>query len=164
MATQEQYDFFKYLFELEEQRYSQLQAKAQIYLAIITAYVVALAFNGTDIAALTTRLHVPAFVLLGVGVLVTASLAFTVAAVGIRNYERVTDPDDIITSLADVPPTNEKFFDQRIVDFSVASNTNADLNNRTARLLGVAVLLLAAATGLHLFALTFGLYKEITGA
>lgn len=138
MATQVQYDFFHQLFELEEQRYSNLQAKAKFFMGVASAVVAAVTLKLPDVLTFVQRfrINVSIVILIGIGMMV--ALVCSIAAMTIAHYDRVADPEKIIRSFGEDPPTDIDFLDDRIVDYAVATNVNFKINNRTAVYLQVA--------------------------
>ena len=59
MATKEQYEFFKSLYDEENSRYSVLENRAKLYVTIIALYLGAIAFKIADVLALSSQLKVP---------------------------------------------------------------------------------------------------------
>lgn len=132
MATKAQYDVFRGAYEEENDRHSGLEGRAKLYLTIITAYLGAVAFKTTDVLAFLKVFSIPFYWYLLLGVSLVLALLLTVCAMGIRKYEGVFDPEAEIKSFGEKQPTDEDFFDKRIVDLAVATSRNSDVNNRIA--------------------------------
>jgi hypothetical protein len=143
VATQEQYEFFRTLYEDEEHRYEQLEARAKLYLSVITVFLAAVILKAEEVQKSASALKVPWWLLLAEAVLLATTLLFVVLGVLIRSYEAVTSPRDIIKSFGNKPPSNEDFFDARIADFTVATERNVKVNDRAALFLTIAGILLA---------------------
>jgi hypothetical protein len=145
MATKEQYEFFRSLYEDEERVYSQLEARAKFYFSVVSLFLAALLLKAKEVQESAGALGLPWWLVLVEGLLLSGALLFVVCGVLIRRYEGIADPEDIIKNFGQKPPSNEQFFDDRIADYTVAANRNAAANERTARWLSYSGLLLTAA-------------------
>jgi hypothetical protein len=132
MATDGQYKFFNELYEEENQRSLQLDNKAKLYLSIIIFYLGAVAFKFKDVLELTNSAQYTRWAYLAIAAILVLALLFTVLATRIRAFEGVCDPEEVIEGFGDEPPTDEDFFDDRIVDFALATNRNSVQNDRIA--------------------------------
>ena len=65
----------------------------------------------------------------------TIALALILWSLRIRNFEAINDGAQIILEYGDDWPTEEQFYEHRIVDYAFASSTNRTLNNETAAIL-----------------------------
>ena len=130
MATKEQYEFFRFLYEDEERTYEQLEARSRFYLALVSVFVAALVLKAPEARASATALGVPWWLLLIVTAILTGSLVFIALAARIRVYEAIADPGEIIESFGKTEPKNQDFFDDRIADLAVATKRNAEVNGR----------------------------------
>jgi len=145
MATKEQYEFFRSLYEDEERVYSQLEARAKFYFSIVSLFLAAILLKAKEVQESARALGVPWWLVLSEGLLLSGALLFVVFGVLIRRYEGVADPETIIKNFGDTAPTNEDFYDDRIADYTVAANRNAAANNNTARWLSLSGLFLTLA-------------------
>jgi len=159
MATKEQCDFFRSLYEEEERRYGQLEARAKLYLSVIAIFLATITLKLQDVQASVQLLKVPLWPFILEAVLLASALIFVVFGVFIREYEGIADPEDVIESFGDEPPTNEAFFDDRIADYVVATVRNTEVNDRGGRYLLVSVSLLAAAMLLLIGLLVMALWR-----
>lgn len=159
MATKEQHDFFRFLYEEEERRYSQLEGRAKLYLSVIAIFLATLIFKIDDVEKSIELLRIPWSVVLVQAALQASSLVFVVFGVFIREYEGIADPEEIVAGFGEAPPTNEAFFDDRIADYVVATNRNAAANDKAARFLEIAVFLLGSAMLLMLGMIVTRLFK-----
>lgn len=159
MFTQRQYDFFKTLYDEESARYTELENRAKLYLGVITLYVGAIAFKIEDVSKFARTVNIPWPVLLVVGLLFLVSLLLTILAIKIRHYEGISEPEDILAEIGDAPPTDEEFFEDRIVDLAVATKRNVEQNNKNAELLNWASIALAGGVGLHLVIFATALFR-----
>lgn len=157
MATEEQHEFFRYLYEEEQRRYAHLEARARLYLSIISLFLATLIFKVEDVRTSVEMLGVPWWAVLVQGVLLASALVFVVIGAFIRSYEGVADAEDVVKSFGDKPPVDGSFFDDRIADYVVATTRNAAENNRAARFLTISVSFLLAAMLLLLIILSIGL-------
>ena len=145
MATHEQYEFFKFLYQEEGERYSQLEARAKLYLGVITVFLATLLYKAGEVKASVTAIRIPWALVLIEAALLAASLMFTVFGSLIRTYEGLADPEEIIKKFSASPVADEDFLDDRLVDFAVATNHDSKVNDRTAMFLSAAGILLSAA-------------------
>lgn len=135
MASEIQYRVFKEVYDEESERYSQLGTRCNLYLTIITFYLGVIFLKIDDILKFVAVFQVSVFLVLVLGILFVAALAFTVLALRIREYEGIFDPEEVIDSFGPKPPSDGEFLDKRIVDLAVATNRNSVQNNRVASLL-----------------------------
>jgi len=154
LATKDQFEFFRALYDEEERRYEQLEGRAKLYLSIITALLAAFVLKADEVKRSGEKLLVPWPLMLVEALLLAAALLLVILGSLIRTYEGVADPEQIIDPYGQKPPSDAVFFDLRIADFAVATNRNSNVNDRTARYLSAAGVLLALAmlTLLVLFA------------
>lgn len=150
MATKEQWEIFRYVYEREESRYQNITDRGKVYLSLITLYVGAIAFKADFwfSQSLKDPWSTLLFALL-LG-LFLAALCATVAAMGIYSYEGITDPEEVIAGFGDTTPDNEDFFDDRIIDVAVATNRNSKTNDRRASLLSISSLLMVIGIVVHI--------------
>jgi len=142
VASDAQYEYFKFLYEHERARYEALVNRGKLYLSIVTLYMGLLAV-GTDkaIDALGRSMALRSVYMVSVLLLVTA-LVFVVYAVGIYTNEKPSDPEQLVSSFGDERPSDEAFRDARIVDLAVATGRNSANNDRRAKRLRTATILL----------------------
>jgi hypothetical protein len=130
MATKQQFEFFKSLYEAESLRASQLGEHAKNNLGLATLYSAFILFVVEKQIVVTSLSKV-----LFIATVLCMLMAFLLSlwATQIADYEACTVPKDVFASYGDKPPTDEEFFDDRIVDYSVACDRNFLVNNRKAR-------------------------------
>jgi hypothetical protein len=145
MASKEQYEFFRLLYEEEERRYGQLEGRAKLYLSVITLFLAAVLFKASEVRSSAAVLGIPWPVVAMEAAMLVGALLLVILGVLIRSYEGIADAGEIIEHLGDSPPSNDEFFDDRIVDFAAASIRNARVNDRSARYLAGAAILLAGS-------------------
>jgi hypothetical protein len=145
MATETQYKVFKELYDEEAERYSALGTRSNLYLTVITFYLGVILLKVEDVLKFVSGFRVSIVLFLSVGMLFVVALFLTVAAIRIREYEGVCDPEEVIAGYGKRPPADTKFLDDRIVDLAVATNRNSAQNDRVAGLLqwAATVILLA---------------------
>lgn len=160
MATKEQWEIFKYIYEQETARYENLNSRGKVYLSLITLYLGAVAFKADFwfLQASQTAISTILFTAL-LGSFVSA-LCVTVAALGIYTYEGLADPEGIIKQFGDRPPSNEDFYDDRIADATVAANRNSVTNDKRATLLTIASVLLITGILSHVILIVWILYTR----
>jgi len=159
MATKDQCDFFRYLYEEEERRYGQLESRAKLYLSVIAVFLATLTLKAQDVQASVKILGVPLWPLLIEALLLAGALVFVVLGAYVRTYEGVADANDVVERFGDQPPTNEDFFDDRIADYVVATVRNTEVNDRSAWHLQASAFFLAAAMLLLMGILTYALLR-----
>lgn len=155
MATKEQYEFFRFLYEAEERTYQYLEARARFYLSIISLFLAALLLKAEEVRRSAAEYGIPWWILTLVAVFLAVALALIVLATRIRRYEAVADPQKVVDSFGDTEPTNKDFFDDRIADLTVATSRNSAVNNSVANILLYASLCLAFAMFVLLTSLAF---------
>jgi hypothetical protein len=146
MATEKQLDFFRSLYEEESKRAELLGDHAKNNLSLATlysAFIFFVAEKQPSQTILTKALFLAAvFSMLG-------AFLLSLWATQIANYEALADPKDILDRLGDAPPTDDDFFDDRIVDYTVAYGRNSDVNDKKAARLQFARYLLLAGIVFH---------------
>jgi hypothetical protein len=138
VADKDQYELFRGLYHDEDRTSVQLEGRAKVYLSVITAFVVAMVLKADEVSKSITTLQIPWWAVLVLAVILTASLVCVVAALRIRKYEAVNDGVDIIEGYGGNLPSDVEFFEDRMVDYAVASSRNRIVNNETATVLQVA--------------------------
>lgn len=159
MATENQYKFYRALYDEENDRYGLLEARAKLYLTILTFYLGSLAFKITDVKIFFSEFAIPLAIAMAAGLAFVIALLCCISAILIRKYEAITDPEELIASLGLNPPRDDEFFDDRIVDMAVATNRNSRQNDRAANALQAAGLLMAAGVVLHVVVFVIALLK-----
>ena len=138
MASEAIYEFFQTLFEEEGKRYAELEARARLYFSIASLYVGAIAFKFDDVIKFIGKANIPAVAVVLNGAAFVVAVLFCVFAMQVRTYEGVADPDDILKGFDDTGvPTDLEFYDDRVVDYTVAIARNSRVNNRVATWLSV---------------------------
>ena len=150
MATKEQLDFFRTLYEEEDARYEQIEGRARLYLGIITVFLASIILKSKEVKASAEALDVPWWLVVGEAVFLAGSLLLVVLGSLIRTYEGLTDPEKLIARYGDQLPANDEFLEDRIVDYAVATNRNSASNDRSAAYIQIAGVILAIAMFLML--------------
>ena len=136
--TEKQIEFYKYVFELEEKRYSELINRGKLYITTITFYLSLFFFkiNDEKIVGLIQEVSNKISILLYI---TTASLLIAlllgILSIGIYSYERISDLEKVLRSTNEMGQKDESFFEDRAIDFAVATKQNTKINNRKAKLL-----------------------------
>src|SRR5947208_2887138 len=130
MATQVQFEFFKYLYEEENLLSDDLDTKAKHYITLQTAFIAAVIFKFADIKNFITdpSIKIPASNIFVIAILLSLSFLLCLIVLQVRDYEVVADPEMIISGYSDEPQSDAEFRDDRIADFTVATNRNAQIN------------------------------------
>jgi hypothetical protein len=112
MATEVQFDFFKHLYQEEDDRRKQHLESAKTYLSLSIFYSAFILFVAEKLKPDSVS-----FKCIFVGTVVAMLLAFllSISATGISNYEISTRPRDIIKD----SQTDEEFFKDRIAETPV---------------------------------------------
>lgn len=156
-VTKEQYDFYRTLYDQEERTSLQLEGRAKVYLGIVSAFLAAMILKASDAQATANSLHIAWGLMLLQALPMTIALALLLWALRIRNFEVVNDGAKIISDYGDDWPTQEQFYEDRLVDYAFASSTNRSLNNQTARFLSLSSWFMASGMvyllGIVLFAI-----------
>lgn len=159
MATEKQFEHFKYIYTQEEERYKELISRANIYMAIVTFY---LGFFATNFLP-TTK---PSFsiemfeiiklslLLLGFLVFITA-FVFIIMSINIYRHEVLADPKVIIDNYGETAPKDEDFFDDRVIEFAASTIKNRNINNNRAIKLKYSAVLMLIGVILHVVLLLF---------
>lgn len=137
MATENQYNFFKYVYEKEQDRYKELLNRGKVFIGIISFYVGTLVVNSVNnLPDLKGEHHLWSDYLILVS-LITFGIGFflSILAMGFYKHENITNLTRVIKSFGDSPMRDEDFFDYRLADFTVATERNHEKNNIRAKLL-----------------------------
>jgi hypothetical protein len=147
MATEAQFEFFKFLYEEENGITNDLQARAKHYITLQTAFIAAVIFKFTDIKKFIKdpSINVPASNIFMIAILLSLSLLLCLMVLQVRDFEGVADPEEIIEGFSAQPPLDAEFRDDRIADFAVATNHNAHINSANGSRLLLAGWLMFAA-------------------
>jgi hypothetical protein len=140
MATKDQMDFFKDTYFDEEKRYEQLTRRGEIYFSIISILLSGILLKLKDIADLYKEMQ-RCFRIIGFAFFVLAFLFLGIAflylaqALRIRSYQAIIDFKKFRDDLEDTPPSDEDFFDDRIVNYMYATEKNEAVNEKRANAL-----------------------------
>jgi hypothetical protein len=133
MATKEQYEFFKNLYESEDSRINLLVKRSEIFLSILSLVLTSVIFKVKELGELignSVLLKVLFFLTLTI---FFVALVFVIISLRIRDYEFACDMDHYLESLPENEPKNEDFFDYRIAEYIVATTKNQHINNDKSR-------------------------------
>lgn len=162
MATEQQYNHFRAIYEEENKRYEQLEVRARFFLTIETFYLGAIAFKSNDVFAFAKQFAVPVLIYVGAACLVTLGMLLTVWATRIRTYESPSDLRAIIESFGETPPNDSDFLDDRLNDYVTATERNSKVNDKVANLISGTGLCLASAVLLHLVSFLLAYMTSVT--
>lgn len=147
MATENQYAFFKSLYDEENGRATILADHAKNNLGLATLYSAFILFvvekQVANIGWSGKLLFCGAIVSM-LGAFLLSLMATQIAA-----YQVPNEPTDIIEGFGDNPPTDEDFFDARIIEYALACEANSSVNDGKADMLRYARYLLLAGIALH---------------
>ncbi|MGX5802626.1 hypothetical protein ACWGS9_15440 [Bradyrhizobium sp. Arg314] len=147
MATQGQYDFFRLLYDQENSREGTLNQHSGRLLSLITfysAFIIYIADRSGNLPWVTKVVLAAA-----IGSMLCGFLMIVWGG-RVANFEALNSPDDVIGQFPEHEGmTDERFFDLRIADFSVATERNSKVNDRRADALLWASYCLATGIALH---------------
>lgn len=152
MFTKEQFDTFKYVYEKEEARFSELINRGKIYLSIITVYIGVFTLKIQDIGTLVGDESFPKILLGATGVSFISALLACVLALGIFKYEGLCDIKEELLAFDDTGKPDAEFYEDRLADMAVAYDRNSLQNDRRALLLQISSYLMLAGVFCHLLA------------
>jgi len=164
VASEPVYKFFQALYDEESKRFEELESRARLYFSIASLYVGAIAFKFDDVIKFVGRAQVPAAVIVIDGAAFVVAVLFCVLAMQVRKYEGISDPDEILNAFDEEGvPSDDDFYDDRVVDYSVAIAKNSGVNNRVAGWLSVSgfSILLGVAGQVALF--VYIAFRQIRG-
>lgn len=138
MVTQEQFDFFKKVYQKEEDRFKELIGRGKIFISIITIYIGIFTLKVTDLGILEKDNLISKLLFLSSGFSFIISLVFSVLSIGIFNYEGIFDFEEEVRELIKNPRDNSKFYRNRLVDLTVSYERNSIQNDKRARYLWLA--------------------------
>ena len=132
MSSPVQFEYFKFLYEHERHRHIELINRGKVYLSIITLYMGLLAM-GADKTIARVENSLP-LILIYISSLffIISALADVIFAIGIYTNEKPSDPEVIINRMDDTVTPDQKFIEDRIIDFAVATNRNSANNDKRA--------------------------------
>ena len=152
MATTNQYEFFKYLFEIEKSTQKEIVTKGQVYLSVITFYLGVTLFKAPELLKeLESEEPNTIMGVFLVGILFFLfALLFDLISLGhFYKYERINDAKHIINQLGKSPPSDEDFFDDRIIDLTVAITRNTRANRKKDKFLLLTTIFLIIGVLFH---------------
>ena len=144
--TKEQYDFFKNQYEEENNRYSDLIKKSQIYLSLQTLLLSAVFFKIKDLNEILKKTDCQdfMFIFFGVAILqVFISIFYNVLSMKVSKFEGVNNLRDVLSEFTSDSMSDEQFYTNRIVDYTVATGRNAEINDKSAKYLKISTYFLA---------------------
>ncbi len=146
MATQQQFSYFKSIYDEENARQTSLQDRAKYYLSLVTFYSAFILFVAQNLKPDTLT-----FKLVFVTMIVSMLAAFLLSlwSIQISQYQVPSDPKELIHHLGKAPQQDDDFFDARLADYAVAYTHNSKVNDRKALHLIWAGYLIFAGLFLH---------------
>jgi hypothetical protein len=148
MATEKQYQFFLYLFELENARETQLNDYGKNAISIAAAYSGFVLFVAEK---MKDALANPVVEILFASVLafMLAGLLLAIWGTRLAVFQTLSDPNSVIEQFTDTAMSDEEFFDNRIADCTAAIDWNVEVNDSKAKKLAFSSYSLAAGIFLH---------------
>jgi hypothetical protein len=151
VATKQQYQVFKSVYDEELKRFNDLQNVSKLYLTILALFLFGSAAKAGDtLAGAAPAWRDTYFVAAACFAL---SFVTVIVSIGIQDYETMTDLSEVFDEFGDSPPTDEEFLDFRLADMAAATKTNCKENDYRAKLLRFASWLLVAGVVLALVVL-----------
>jgi hypothetical protein len=146
MATQQQFSYFKSIYDEENARQTSLQDRAKNYLSLITFYSAFILFVVQNLKPDTLT-----FKLVFVTMIASMLAAFLLSlwSIQVSQYEVPSDPAEIIHHFGKAPQEDSDFFDARLVDYTAAYTHNSKVNDRKAFQLTLAGYLVLAGIFMH---------------
>lgn len=139
MATENQFEFFRSLYEAENKRAALMQGHARDNLALATLYSAFLVFVVQNTASNSPPMTTVGKVLVSLCVgAMMLSFLLSLLATRVANFEIPTNPNAILDSFGREPPSDSEFFDDRIADYVVAYERCFPINERKGKLLLIA--------------------------
>jgi hypothetical protein len=130
-VTKEQYEFYRSLYDEEERTSVQLEGRSKVYLGVVSGILAAILFKADEARKTADLLHVPWVLLLLEALSMTIALIVVFMALRFRDYQAVSDGLELIERDRDDWPTNEEFYEARIVDYAEASTeTEGSIDKR----------------------------------
>ncbi len=146
MATEKQVEFFKLVHQMERDRTTGLRETAKTYINLSSIYSAFIIF----VAEKLRPVDVSAKMIFSATIVsMLLAFLFSILVVHVANYQGLTNLRRIIENFGDQPPTDDDFFDDRIVDYAVACQRNLTVNNQKARFLSASGYLILIGLALH---------------
>jgi len=158
------YKFFQALYDEETKRFAELESRARLYFSIASLYVGAISFKFDDVVRLVARVNLSPVLIVVDEALFIVAVLFCVLAMQVRKYERIADPDELLDEFeAEDDLFDEQFFEDRIIDYSVATQRNAAANNRVALRLAVSAFSILAGVAGQILLFVYVAVQQIRG-
>jgi len=135
VASKEQLEFFRNIYEREHARYVELINRGKLFLSIITLYfgAIALAAEKTLDVLNASRAALGAY--LAGAAFLSIAMALVIGAIGIYKYAYPNDPKRIIESGDLKLLSEEEFREQRLFEYAVAADMDHKVNEKRSALL-----------------------------
>lgn len=135
---EKQYDFFKYMYIREEERYKELLNRGKVFITIITFYLGLLFFNAPDVLSFESTINISSYQKTWYSIpilLFTISFLLNIFALGVYKYEELNDLEELINKGGTELIEEDEFLTRRLADFAIATKRNQIVNDRRATLL-----------------------------
>ena len=164
MVSEAVYKFFQTLHDEETKRFAEHESRARLYFSIASLYVGAIAFKFEDVVRLFASVRMPSFLIAADGALFVVAILFCVLAMQKRNYEAIAAVEEVLAELqSESGLSDEQFFEYRLIDYSVATRRNADVNRRVATWLAVAGFSVLAGVAGQVLLFVYIVIQQIKG-
>jgi hypothetical protein len=151
LASKNQYDVFKALYDDESARYKDLMDRAKTYISIITLLSGILVFKADELKVFLSASPFVRWTFVAGAALFILALLALLLGMRIRNYDAFADPSAVVDQYPeDAVMTDEEFFDNRIGELSLATTDNAGAHDALASGLAFSSWFLVLATSFTL--------------
>ena len=122
----------------EESRREELATRANVFLSVVTLFLGSLFFNLKAVLLLAQSGRIARYALFGAWGSFFVALASIVISLFVRKFEAPFDPVNVIEGMGDGDVDDGAFFEARMLDMAVTTNTNMSINDRIASWLQLA--------------------------
>ena len=147
---EQKYETLKYVYELEETRYSELIGRGKIFVSIITIYLGFFSTSYGDLADPVRKCDTLLLIAGGAVIAFVSSLLLSVLSLGIFKYEGLCDLKKEIEEKGLESMEEDDFFGNRLADLAVSFDRNSDQNDKRAKLLSWASYLIIVGIIFHM--------------
>ena len=160
MATSEQLDYFKHIYAQEMARSDELINRGKLFLSVITLYMGLLGIAADKVVPKLSSSSIVIACYLSGFVSFVIALVLIVMAIGIYNYVYPSDPKSILQEADENWPDNESFFLERMAELAAAFKNNCPINDKRAKYLKWASLLMLTGIIFQAFVLSALVYIQ----
>lgn len=132
MATQQQFEYFKFKYKEEDERNEFLIKRSELYMSLPALIFTGLIFELSDIKCYCSGSCLTTILFCSLLVSLVITIVFILLAIRLRDYQQDLDVGEYVEELGNSAPTDEEFFNNRIAMFIVATKNNFAINNAKA--------------------------------